>query len=227
MLLNLLQGLAAAPIAAAAGAPAQYVLDLASVFTLFLIMLGPLKLLGPYAQSTAGLAFEDGRRLAMKVTALATVSAVLGGLLGAGMLEKWHVTAGVLEIAAGLIFLLVALQSVMQQYAPAAGAPQHAAAPPTAASLVFPMVLTPYGIAALILLLSLSTDITRTLWIVAIMVGVMLLNLLAMIYVRAILPRFGLFLRILGAILGVLQVALALQIMVVGMSGLGIVGAGG
>ena len=222
MSLHLLQALVVLPVAAGAGSPAEYVLDLAGVFTLFFIMLGPLKLLGPYAQSTAGLAPEQNRRLALKVIALATVSAVLGGFLGAGMLEKWHVTTDVLQIAGGLIFLLVALKSVMQQYAPAAAAPQQAAAPPTAAGLVFPMVLTPYGIAALILLLSLSTDITRTLWIVAIVLGVMLLNLLAMIYVRAILPRFALFLRILGAILGVLQVALALQIMVVGLTGLGI-----
>ena len=227
MSLHLLQALVVLPVAAGAGSPAEYVLDLAGVFTLFFIMLGPLKLLGSYAQSTVGLAPEQNRRLALKVIALATVSAVLGGLLGAGMLEKWHVTTDVLQIAAGLIFLLVALKSVMQQYAPAAGAPQQAAAPPTAASLVFPMVLTPYGIAALILLLSLSTEITRTLWIVAIVLGVMLLNLLAMIYVRAILPRFALFLRILGAILGVLQVALALQIMVVGLNSLGILPAGG
>ena len=226
MSLHLLQALVVLPVAAGAGSPAEYVLDLAGVFTLFFIMLGPLKLLGPYAQSTVGLAPEQNRRLALKVIALATVSAVLGGFMGAGMLEKWHVTTDVLQIAGGLIFLLVALKSVMQQYAPAAGAPQQAAAPPTAAGLVFPMVLTPYGIAALILLLSLSTDITRTLWIVAIVLGVMLLNLLAMIYVRAILPRFALFLRILGAILGVLQVALALQIMVVGLNGLGILSAG-
>lgn len=221
MSLDLLASAAALPAATVAGPATQYDLGLGSVFTLFFIMLGPLKLVAPYAQATAGLAPADASRLALKVAALATVSVVLGGLIGAGLLDKWHVTTEVLELAAGLIFLLVALKAVMQQYAPPRETAPKAVAEPRAAALVFPMVLTPYGIAALILLLSLSVGGTRMLWLIAMVLAVMLLNLLAMIYAQAIMRRFALPLRIMGAILGVLQVALALQIMVDGLRELG------
>lgn len=221
MVLDLLQLGAALPSAAIDAASESYMLGLGSVFTLMFIMLGPLKLLGPYAQATAGLPPAGAKRLALNVVALATLSVVIGGFAGAGLLQKWHITAEVLEVAGGLIFLLVALKSVMQQYGQPREAAPPAAAPPKAAALVFPLVLTPYGIAALILLLSLSVDGSRTFWLVAIVLAIMLLNLLAMVYAQAIVGKFALPLRILGAILGVLQVALALQIMVVGLKGLG------
>jgi multiple antibiotic resistance protein len=222
MPLDLLQVLTPLPAAAVAGASLPYALGLSSVFTIMFIMLGPIKLLAPYAQATAGLTPADARRLALKVAALATLSVVVGGFVGAGMLQQWNITTPVLEIAGGLIFLLVALNGVMQQYAPPSGAAPPAAAPPKAVTLVFPLVLTPYGIATVILLLSLSMDATRTLWLVAIVVAVMLLNLLAMAYAQAVMRRFAMPLRIFGAILGVLQVALALQIMVLGLRGLGV-----
>ena len=223
MVLDLLQVGAAQPDAATAEATARYALGLSGVFTLLFIMLGPLKLLAPYAQATAALPNADARRLALNVVALATLSLVFGGFIGSGLLEKWRITAEVLEIAGGLIFLIVALRSIMQQYEQPRAAPVQPAAPPKAAALVFPLVLTPYGIAAVILLLSLSGDGTRTLWLIAVILVVMLLNLLAMIYAQAIMRKLALPLRILGAILGVLQVALALQIMVVGLRGLGAV----
>jgi len=221
MLLELLQVETTLPAAGGAESSMRYALGLGSLFTLFFIMLGPLKLLGPYARATVALAPADARRLALKVVALATLSVLIGGFAGAALLENWRISPEVLEVAGGLIFLLVALKSVMQQYAQPSAAAPHPPASPKAGSLVFPLVLTPYGIATVILLLSLSVHGERTLLLVAVVLAIMLLNLLAMVYSQAIVRNFGLPLSILGAILGVLQVALALQIMVVGLRGLG------
>ena len=99
-------------------------------------------------------------------------------------------------------------------------------ASPTAAALklLFPIVLTPFGIAAVIVLLALSTDGGRTEIIVGMVVVVMLLNLLAMLFARRILVGATIVvLQILGAVLGILQAGLAVQIILRGLRDLKII----
>ena len=76
----------------------------------------------------------------------------------------------------------------------------------------FPTIVTPYGIAALVVFLALSRDLQAQLTIGAIALGIMLLNLIVMLLTRRILPILGLVLAILGAVLGIIQVALGLLI---------------
>jgi multiple antibiotic resistance protein len=80
--------------------------------------------------------------------------------------------------------------------------------------LAFPTIVTPYGIAALIVFLGLQRDIYSQLTIGVFVVGVMLLNLLTMLYAKAILKKFGWLLQILGAVLGIIQAALGLNIII-------------
>ena len=89
--------------------------------------------------------------------------------------------------------------------------------------ITFPTVVTPYGIAALIVLLANSPDMQRTWLILAILLGVMVLNLLAMLFARKLMGGItAMVLRILGAVLGVLQVALALTMIVRALREIGV-----
>jgi multiple antibiotic resistance protein len=78
--------------------------------------------------------------------------------------------------------------------------------------LAFPIIVTPYGIAAVIVFMSIAPDQDNQLIIGAIVVGIMLLNLIIMLFNRYIAKILALVLPILGAILGVVQVALGLRI---------------
>jgi multiple antibiotic resistance protein len=101
-------------------------------------------------------------------------------------------------------------------------------ASPTASALklLFPMVLTPFGIAAVIVLLALSTESGRTGLIAGMVVAVMLLNLIAMLFARKILVGATIVvLQILGAVLGILQAGLAVQIILRGLRDLKILSA--
>jgi len=103
---------------------------------------------------------------------------------------------------------------VLEQYQPPAPPPPPLPPTPTAAALrlAFPTVVTPYGIAAVIVLLANSSGIERTLTLLGILVAVMVLNLLFMLYARKLAGSLTLMaLRIFGAVLGVLQVALAVE----------------
>ncbi len=206
--------LPAVPVAAVPADP-QYLLTLADVFLLFFIMIGPIKSIGPFAAATAGLTPAELRHVAWKVFAISLVSVLLAGLVGANLLHKWHVQPAVLQFAGGLVFLLVALQMVMAQYhAPVVAPAGTAATPPAIGYLVFPVTLPAYGIAALIVLMAMSGGTERMLWILGLACGVLVLDLLVMWFVRPLLHWVGqLPLQILGAVLGILQVALALQLL--------------
>jgi multiple antibiotic resistance protein len=200
------------------------------IFTIFFITLGPLKLLGPFVQRTHGL--DDGavRQIAFRAFLMATLSAIAGGFLGEMLLTNWHVSIGAMVITAGLVFLLVGLRQILEQYEPPhvpdANAPALPASPTAAAvKLLFPIVLTPFGIAAVIVLLALSSGADRTELIVGMVVAVMLLNLVCMLFARRIMVGATIVvLQVLGAVLGILQAGLAVQIILRGLRDLKIIG---
>lgn len=214
---------ASAP-AAIQNAPGRYLLDAPAIFTFLFVMLGPLKLLGAYAQATAMLPAAQMRSLAWKATLLATFAVILGGFLGAFLMTSWQIEAPILELTAGVVFFLVALRMVMQPYE--AHAPHPGSLPPeppTVVRIVFPMLVTPYGIAAVIMLLALSASQARTLFVLGIVVANMILNLLGMMCARWIMQKAALPLQLLGAVLSILQAALALQIVYLALRALAVV----
>jgi multiple antibiotic resistance protein len=203
----------------------------AEIFTIFFITLGPLKILGPFVQRTHGLDDAAVRQIAVRAFLIATISAIAGGFLGAALLANWQISIGAMIIAGGLVFLLVGLRQLLDQYepphAPDASMPPLPASPTSAAlKLLFPIVLTPFGIAAVIVLLALSTESGRTAIIIGMVVVVMLLNLIAMLFARRILVGVTIVvLQILGAVLGILQAGLAVQIILRGLRDLKIISA--
>jgi multiple antibiotic resistance protein len=203
---------------------ASALLGLGAVFTLLFVTLGPVKILGPFAQLTRDADEAKVKQIAVRAFALAVVAVVAGGFAGRALLGNWGISIPALMLAGGIIFFLVGLNLVLEQYQPAPAAPPLPAAPMAAAlRLAFPTVVTPYGIAAVIALLVNSPDAARTASVVAILIGVMVLNLLAMLYSRRLMGGATVMaLQILGAVLGVLQVALAVQLILRGLRELGV-----
>ena len=202
----------------------DYAIGAQKIFTLFFVTLGPIKLLGPFARATASLTDAELRGLSLRAAGIAALIALAGGFLGRALLESWGIPVDVLRLTAGLILFVIAFQLVMMPYHAPATSTGPSDERPTATKLVFPMVLTPYGIAAVIVLLALSKGTERTDLIVGMLLVVMLLNLLSMAFVRPVLRAIGPGLQALGVVLSVLQLALALQIMLAALRGLGVLG---
>jgi multiple antibiotic resistance protein len=165
------------------------------------------------------------RGIAVRAFVLAVIAVVAGGFAGRALLENWHVSPSAMLLAGGLIFMLVGLSLVLEQYQPVHPAPPPLPPVPMAAAMriAFPTVVTPYGIAAVIVVLANSPDGQRTAAVLAILLAVMVLNLLAMLYARRIMGGVTIMaLQILGAVLGVLQVALAVEMIVRALHDLGV-----
>jgi len=200
--------------------PFEYTFGAGEIFTILFVMLGPLKLIVAFGAGTRDRSDSALRTLAIKATAIATVTALLGGFAGRALLQKWEVSLAALLLAAGTVFFLVSLKLVLAPYEH----PAEVESPPPlrAFTVAFPLIVTPYGIAAVIALLSNSRDESRGLTILGITLAIMTLDLLAMIFVRPILKYLGLPLKLLGAVLGVLLLALSVQMILDGLHSAGV-----
>ena len=201
-------------------------LGFGQVFTLLFVTLGPLKLLGPFVNLTHGMAAAAMKKTALLSFLIAVIAVLFGGFLGRALLGNWQVSIPALYLTGGIIFALVGLRLVLEQYegAPAATPPPVQAPGPLAAAMrvTFPSIVTPYGIAALIIMLANSPDAARTQGVVLLLLVVMALNLAAMLFARSIMRGVVLIgLQILGAVLGVLQVALAIEMILRALRGIG------
>ena len=188
-------------------------ISLGQVFTVIFVMLGPLKILGPFAARSRDMEAGVVRRIALLAFVLALIAVLGGGFIGRALARSWGVSPPVLLLAGGVIFALVGLKLVLEQYESVHTPPPLPATPLAAAMQVaFPTIVTPYGIAAFIVLLANSHDAARTQGVLAMLGLVMGLNLLAMLLARLIMRGLGVVvLQLLGAVLGVLQVALAVN----------------
>src|SRR5688572_16173435 len=122
-----------------------YILTTANVVLLFFIMLGPVKILAPFHRATAAMEPKAVRRMAIKVALISAGTLLIAGLIGSAMMQKWRITVPVMELTGGIVFLLVALKQVLEQYGDPP--PPADASEPRLMHLVFPIVVTPYGIA--------------------------------------------------------------------------------
>lgn len=189
-------------------------LSMGMYLTAFFIMLGPIKLIAPFARLTTGMTSDAARRLALQGVGLACAGGGIAAVLGQRALANWRIERPTLLLAAGIVLFVVALRGVTATRPPAA-IPQQPELPPHPAlsPLAVPLILTPYGIATFILILAVAHDLERQLLIFGLFLVVMLLDLLAMWYVQSIFRWGGGILALIGSVLGVLQVALALQLM--------------
>ncbi len=215
---------------------AQYVLASippGKIFTYFFVMLGPIKLIGPFVKMTGGMDKTSANKLAVKGFVIACITGMVAATVGQKTLASWGVSLPALLVAAGLVLLLVALQTVLAQYEPRQtpmAIPADALAPTdksltllAMSPLAFPSIISPYGIAILILLLA-AEPRSEFILIFTIFMGVMAINLLAMFFARPILKYAAGALMVLGAVLGVLQVALAVEILLLAARMLGLLG---
>ena len=84
-------------------------IPLGEVFTYFMVMFGPNKLVAPFVMISRGMDNAACRTLALKGFAVACLAGVAAATLGQKTLVSWGVSLPALLIASGLVLLLVAV----------------------------------------------------------------------------------------------------------------------
>lgn len=230
-------------LAAVASAPSSLAVEtqatpfsLGKVFTFLFLTLGPFKIIAPFAEMTRGRDPAFKRELALRGTLHAALGLLAAATIGAQALRRWEISVGALQLTAGILLFLVALRAVLDQYGPRtsrpeAGGSDRAAAEPASklaiSPLAFPTIVTPWGLAVLIILVTLRTGVpTLALQLLGVTVAVLAVNFLAMLGAERILrtPFVGTMLGTVGMVLAILQVALGVQAIVGALPMLGLAG---
>lgn len=212
--------------AAAGDVAAQPVLGARKIFILLFLMLGPIKILVPFVEMTRDTDAEFRRRLATRALLFSVAALIVAGALGQTMLENLNIPVSVLALTGGLVLFLVALQTILEQFS----APERSkspAKPPelrmAITPLAFPTIVTPYGIAAIIIFVALAQDDdAMKLTVAGVTLTILLLDWLAMLFAHTILKWLGTALQVFAVVLGVTQVALGLQVILHHLSLIGV-----
>jgi multiple antibiotic resistance protein len=195
------------------------------IFALLFLMLGPIKILGPFVSMTGNADAAFRTRLATRSVLFSSAALIVAGVLGHEMLDKFDIPIPVLALTGGLVLFLIALQTVLQQFD---GTPRSRAdaPPPTLAlainPLAFPTIVTPYGIAATIIFIALAQNDPATKLIISgLILVILVMDWLAMLFAHVILKYIGTALQVFAVVLGVNQIALGLLVILQSLSRIG------
>jgi len=198
------------------GAPNHEYIGLAQIFVFLFITLGPMNFVRAFAEVTHGTDATFRRQLAIRTILIATISLLLASVVGTVLLQKWLISVGAIAMAGGIILFLVAIKSILRFYAEPAGQAQSTSTPtpaptlaPAAERLAVPSIVTPYGVATVIVFLTIAPEVKWA--IVGLVLVIMIIDLLVMLFIRPLLRVLGVPLQLLGIVFAVLQVALSVQ----------------
>jgi multiple antibiotic resistance protein len=199
--------------------------DPREAFTFFFLMLGPIKILAPFVKMTEDTEDRFRRQLAVRATIFSSFALAAAALIGDKALQKYGVSLNVLALTGGLVLAAVALQAILEQFRPA---PTDKVAVETlpldsaVLRLAFPTIITPYGIAAVIIFTAIASDTSTKVAVFLLALGVLLMDLLAMLIARPLLKWLGAPLLILNAVLAIIQLAFGVQVMVNSLAAIGV-----
>jgi multiple antibiotic resistance protein len=179
---------------------------------------GPLKIIPAFLKLTRNATASLRRQLAWRSFFIATATTVVLALVGYKLLIKYNIPLTAIVASAGVVLFLIALRIVLSQYGDDDSSPEtppeHPGLDLALQPLTFPTILTPYGIAVIITVSTLVKEVDGNLsGLLTTLVGIMVLNLLAMLFAQPILkvlkPRV---LQLFGLVLGIIQLSLGLTL---------------
>jgi multiple antibiotic resistance protein len=187
------------------------------IFTVFMLTLGPIKTVPAFFAMTQNQAPDSARVLALQGTLVATAVSIAIAVLMTGIAASWRVSADELRIAGGILLFAASREMIGQFGRPVS--PLRSASPPqrpAIAPLAIPIIVTPWGVAAILYFADLAyDDLKMSAILIGILLLVMLLNLVGMLLARKIIAWVGMIsFQVLGWILAVLQAGFAVDAVV-------------
>lgn len=195
-------------------------------FTVFFMLLGPLKLIPSFSAATKGADVPFKRSVAVWAAVLASALCAFVALAGGLLLAKYRISIDSVRIAGGLVLLLSALQAIFPRAtatSPGAGSPtalQLAASP-----VAVPGIVPPAGVAAILLFVMMAPEFPGMLQAVAISLAIlMVLDFLVMYFIDRVTktPGLAILLTVLGAVLVFVQLAMAMEMILNALRHLGV-----
>jgi multiple antibiotic resistance protein len=203
-------------------------LPLPLLASLLFALIGPIALIPLFATLAGAMSPAEQRRIAVRAFLLALVTLAIAIFAGASMLAKAGTSAASLMMAAGLILCLTAIRALFS-----AGSGGPAGPPPAPGSgavlaltpIAIPGIVTPVGVAVIVIFVSYFPSLADRLAILGVVLAILLADLLAMLFAVRLMRAIGPApLIVLGAVFGVLQAAMGIEMIVSGLGRSGLFG---
>ncbi|MEE4121200.1 MAG: MarC family protein [Paracoccaceae bacterium] len=179
------------------------------LFGLLFMTMGPIRAIATFSVVGEDDAAPEVRALAGRAAGLVAGAFVVTVLIGTGVQGAWGISFPVLIGAGGVALLALSLQALL---APPVPGKQIDPTQVEAAAIAFPGLFPPIAVVVPLIFAEAFPGIEVKLGILAMGLGIVALNWLLMLRAKAILRAIGpVPLQLLGAVFGVLQVALAVQ----------------
>jgi multiple antibiotic resistance protein len=183
-------------------------------------MMGPIGLMPVFAALTAQMDGPTRNRVALRSASFAAIGVLVAVLIGDTILRGWGVSNASLIVAAGVILTLSAIRGTLPPSAPPS-APAVGGDPATIAvrPLAFPTIVSPQGVGVVIIFIAFLPTGLAKLTVVSVAGFIILLDYGAMRIAHWFMAKVGMVpLMVLGAVFGVLQVALGIEMLLSGFS---------
>jgi len=197
------------------------------IFTIFFMLLGPVKLIPSFGGLTRGADRRFKRDVAIRGVVVASALCAFVALAGGTLLGKYRISLDAVRISGGLVLLIAALQVMFrkaQSSSPSSGTPtaiQLAASP-----VAVPMIVPHAGVAAILICMMLAPEFPGMTQAIAICLATMMvLDFLVMYFIDWVMktPGLTIVLAVFGSVLVFVQAALAINMMLVALKSLGII----
>jgi small neutral amino acid transporter SnatA (MarC family) len=196
------------------------------VVLILFVGMGPVKVIVYYLASIHDATPALARRVAVLAVGTATLTALGLLVIGALLFRLLHFSEPALVVASGIVLLAYGIEVILRAEPASRRHP-----PPDESELmrraIFPMgvplILNPAGIAATTIFSAEATGLDQLGVLVAIVLGIALLDLVVLVVARPIGPRLPAEATlVLEQLLGVLLVAVAVELVVIGLTQYGI-----
>lgn len=183
-------------------------------------MMGPIGLMPVFAMMTAQMDKPTQHRVALRASIFAVLGVLIAVFIGDAILKGWGITNASLVVAAGVILALSAIRGILLPPAPPAIPP--GGMDPSAMAvrpIAFPTIISPQGIGVVIIFIAFMSSIGSKATVMAVALFIILLDYGAMRIAHWFMAKVGMVpLMVLGAVFGVLQVALGVEMILSGIS---------
>jgi multiple antibiotic resistance protein len=197
------------------------------IFTVFFMMLGPVKLIPSFAGLTRGADPRFKRAVAIPGAVIASVLCAFVALAGGAILGRYRISIDAVRISGGLVLLIAALQVMFRKAPPSSPSSGKPTAFQLAVSPVaVPMIVPHAGVAAILITMGHAPQYPGIPQAVAICLATMMvLDFLVMYFIDWVMkiPGLTLVLHALGSVLVFIQASLAIQMILYALKNLGVI----
>lgn len=188
---------------------------------IFLITLGPLKVMLPFILMTEGIEEHIRRKIALKATLISTAIVFFIAIIGPYIMNRWDISTPAISLVIAILLFSQAFSMINRTKSStslfniASQMNKLSASDKLAYTLSIPYIVSPAGVAGIlcIKLFNPTHYFELLIFVLGILLVIMLFNYLAMIYAQKIIKAITIpILVLIGWIFYIFQLILALQI---------------